>query len=54
MADAVSSWRPDSVAPAFDRLRPQGVWIVNVERVLFECLGAAGTPEFRELRKLIR
>ncbi|HJQ59981.1 MAG TPA: isochorismatase family protein [Vineibacter sp.] len=54
VADAVSSRRSDSVTLAFDRLRPQGIWIVNVEQVLFECLGAAGTPEFRELSKLIR
>jgi hypothetical protein len=42
------------VTLAFERLRPQGVWIVNLEQVLFECLGEAGTPEFRELSKLIR
>ena len=54
VADAVSSRRSDSVMLAFERLRPQGVWIVNVEQVLFECLGQAGTPEVRELSKLIR
>lgn len=54
VADAISSRRSDSVALAFDRLRPLGVWIVNVEQVLFECLGEAGTPAFRELSKLIR
>lgn len=53
-ADAVSSRRPDSVSLAFERLRPEGVSIVNVEQVLFECLGEAGTPEFRELSRLIR
>jgi nicotinamidase-related amidase len=54
VADAASSRRGDSVSLAFDRLRSQGVWMVNVEQVLFECLGAAGSPEFRELSKLIR
>jgi nicotinamidase-related amidase len=54
VADAISSRRSDSVTLAFDRLRPLGVWIVNVEQVLFECLGEAGTPEFRALSKLIR
>ncbi|HKU96125.1 MAG TPA: isochorismatase family protein [Vineibacter sp.] len=54
VADAISSRRTDSVALAFERLRPQGIWIVNVEQVLFECLGEAGTPEFRELSRLIR
>lgn len=54
VADAVSSRQMDSVAVAFERLRPQGIWIVNVEQVLFECLGEAGTPEFRELSRLIR
>ncbi|HEX2889156.1 isochorismatase family protein [Vineibacter terrae] len=54
VADAVSSRRTDSVTLAFERLKPQGIWIVNVEQVLFECLGEAGTPAFRELSKLIR
>lgn len=54
VADAVSSRRSDSVALTFDRLRPQGIWIVNVEQVVFECLGEAGTPAFRDLSKLIR
>jgi nicotinamidase-related amidase len=54
VADAISSRRTDSVALAFERLKPQGIWIVNVEQVLFECLGEAGTPAFRELSKLIR
>jgi nicotinamidase-related amidase len=54
VADAVSSRRSDSVELALERLRQQGVWVVNVEQMLFECLGEAGTPEFRELSKLIR
>ncbi len=54
VADAISSRRTDSVTLAFERLKPQGIWIVNVEQVLFECLGEAGTPAFRELSKLIR
>lgn len=54
VADAISSRRSDSVDLAFERLRSQGAWIVNVEQVLFECLGEAGTPEFRALSKLIR
>jgi nicotinamidase-related amidase len=54
VADAVSSRQPASVELALARLRAEGVSIVNVEQVLFECLGEAGTPEFRELSKLIR
>jgi nicotinamidase-related amidase len=54
VADAISSRRSESVTLAFERLRPQGAWVVNVEQVLFECLGEAGTPEFRALSKLIR
>lgn len=54
VADAVASRRSDSVALALERLRAEGVWVVNVEQVIFECLGEAGTPEFRELSKLIR
>ena len=50
----MSSRLPASVDLALARLRAQGVWVVNVEQVVFECLGEAGTPEFRELSKLIR
>jgi len=54
VADAVSSRRPDSAALALERLRGGGISIVTTEMVLFEWLGRAGTPEFKELSALIR
>jgi nicotinamidase-related amidase len=54
VADAVSSRKPESVAVALDRLRDEGVAIVTTEMVLFEWLGRAGTPEFKELSALIK
>lgn len=54
VADAVSSRKPQSVELAVERLRGAGVPAVDVEMVLFEALGAAGTPEFKELSRLIR
>ena len=54
VADAVTSRRPESVAVALARLSAAGVTIANTEMALFEWLHQAGTPEFKELSKLIR
>lgn len=54
VADAVSSRLPQSVDLAVERMRGAGVPALNVEMLLFEALGAAGTPEFKELSRLIR
>ena len=54
VADAVSSRKPESVALALARMRDAGVEAVTTEMVLFEWLGRAGTPEFKELSALIR
>jgi nicotinamidase-related amidase len=53
-ADAVSSRLPGSVDLALARLRQSGITVGNCEMVLFEWLGQAGTPEFKEISKLIR
>lgn len=53
VADAVSSRAPDSVDSAKARLLAAGVHVVTREMVFFEWLGAAGTPEFKELRHLV-
>jgi nicotinamidase-related amidase len=53
-ADAVSSRRRESVALALQRLATNGVELVNVEMALFEWLGAAGTPAFKDISALIR
>lgn len=52
--DAVSSRAPESAALALERLRHDGVEVVNTEMVIFELLGKAGTPQFKALSALIK
>lgn len=52
--DAVTSRRPESVDTARRRLAANGVSVVTTEMALFEWLHVAGTPEFKELSRLIR
>jgi nicotinamidase-related amidase len=54
VADAVSSRKAESVELALSRMRDAGAMPVTTEMVLFEWLGRAGTPEFKELSALIR
>jgi nicotinamidase-related amidase len=54
VADAMSSRAETSAAFAYDRLRAAGISIVTTEMVIFEALGAAGTPDFKQLSALIR
>jgi nicotinamidase-related amidase len=54
VADAVSSRAPANRDAALQRLRENAVEVVTTEMVVFEWLGQAGTPEFKELSKLIR
>ena len=54
VADAVGSRAPANLAAALARLRDSGIPVVTTEMVLFEWLGCAGTPEFKELSALIR
>lgn len=54
VADAVSSRRPENAALAVERMRAGGITVVTTEMVLFEWLGRAGTPEFKELSALIK
>ena len=54
VSDAVASRSLGSVALALARLSAAGVTVVNTEMALFEWLHQAGTPEFKELSKLIR
>jgi len=54
VADATSSRSPDSHAMALHRLGQAGAEIVTTEMVMFEWLGRAGTPEFKELSSLIK
>lgn len=54
VADAVSSRRVDSVALALERLRQNGVQVVNREMVLFEWMQSAQHPSFKAISALIK
>ncbi len=54
VADAISSRTPANRDAALQRLRENGVEVATTEMVLFEWLGQAGTPEFKELSRLIK
>ncbi len=54
VGDAISSRSPHSVAAAKERLGMNGVAVVTCEMVLFEWLAVAGTPEFKDLSRLIK
>jgi nicotinamidase-related amidase len=54
VADAAASRSPDDKAWALARLGGDGVAIVTTEMVLFEWLEKAGTPEFKELSRLVK
>ena len=53
-ADAVGSRDPADRAVALDRARQHGAEIVTSEMVLFEWLGDARHPKFREVQKLLK
>lgn len=53
-ADSISSRAPQSMALALDRMARAGAAIVNQEMVAFEWLEQAGTPEFKDLIKVIK
>jgi len=54
VADGVSSRSPLSRDLSLTRIRQAGGYIVDSEMVMFEWLGKAGTPEFKDLIGLIR
>ena len=54
VADAVSSRAPGNREMALRRMAENGVELVTTEMVVFEWLGQAGTPEFKELSRLIK
>jgi nicotinamidase-related amidase len=53
-ADAVTSRKPESAELARARLTASGVNVVTTEMTVFEWLHMAGTPEFKDLSKLIK
>ncbi len=54
VADAVSSRAETSKALALARMGHAGIDVINTEMAVFELLGKAGTPEFKELSGLIK
>lgn len=54
VADATGSRDPADKAAAVERARRHGVEVVTSEMVLFEWLGDAKHPKFREVQKLLK
>lgn len=54
VADATGSRTPANHRAALDRLARHGVEIVTTEMVIFEWLGTAANPAFRELMALVK
>ena len=54
VTDATASRTLESEKACLDRLSAAGAGIVTTEMVVFEWLGRAGTPEFRELLQKIK
>lgn len=54
IADGVSSRNREEIPVALKRLQKEGAVITTSESFLFECMGDAGIPEFRNMAKLIK
>ncbi|KAI1335757.1 Isochorismatase hydrolase [Xylariaceae sp. FL0016] len=54
LADGVSSCNEQEVPLALARLRQEGAIVTTSESFIFECMGDAGIPEFRDVSKLIK
>ncbi len=52
--DAVSSRKELDYQTALERMSKAGIILTTVESVVFELLEEAGTPEFKEISKLIK
>jgi nicotinamidase-related amidase len=52
--DAVSSRTEDNRELGLHKMEQAGAVLTSVETALFELLGAAGTPEFKEIQKLVK
>jgi nicotinamidase-related amidase len=52
--DAVSSRTPGNRRLGLHKMERAGAVITSTETALFELLGAAGTPEFKEVQKLVK
>ena len=53
-ADAVSSRKEIDYLTALDRMRHHGVEVTTTEAILFELLNVCGTPQFKEVSKIVK
>jgi len=53
-ADAVSSRYPLDRDVAFERMRQAGAVVTTTESVMFEWLEVAGTPEFKQVSRIVK
>ena len=53
-ADAVSSRKEIDYRTALDRMRHHGVEVATTEAILFELLNVCGTPQFKEVSKIVK
>jgi nicotinamidase-related amidase len=53
-ADAVSSRKEMDYRTAVERMRDHGAEITTTESILFELLNVCGTPQFKEISKLVK
>ena len=53
-ADAVSSRKDMDYRTALERMRDHEVEITTTESILFELLNVCGTPQFKEISKLVK
>jgi nicotinamidase-related amidase len=52
--DAVLSRTPENHETGLELMRECGATITSTETVVFDLLGAAGTPEFKKLSALVK
>ncbi|OAK97260.1 Isochorismatase hydrolase [Phaeosphaeriaceae sp. SRC1lsM3a] len=54
IADGVSSCNKEEVPIALARLRHEGAVVTTSESFMYECVGDAGTAEFKEIIKIVK
>jgi hypothetical protein len=54
IADGVSSCNKEEVPIALARLRSEGAVVTTSESFLYECVGDAGLPEFKQIIGLVK
>jgi isochorismate hydrolase len=54
IADGVSSCNPQEIPIALDRLSKEGAVVTTSESFLYECMGDASIPEFKEIASLVK